>query len=158
MKKPADPEKPKYNPKLVCHLCSYTGHSAWDYTRRLSKESSSAKEKFLTKQMTNKTTKRDDKNSDDNNEHSTISTQYKKMMNKGKTLMKNFSSVWKTPRFPPANNNTRTARPESQHFKQTSNEDMAAFSGPTITSWRSISAKTESRWRSDEKHQLTHWW
>ena len=28
MKKPVDPDKPKYNPTLVCQICGYTGHSA----------------------------------------------------------------------------------------------------------------------------------
>ena len=42
MKKPADPDKPKYNPKLVCQVCGYTGHSARDCRRRNPKESSSA--------------------------------------------------------------------------------------------------------------------
>ena len=42
MKKAADPDKPKYNPKLVCQICGYTGHSARDCRRRIPKESSSA--------------------------------------------------------------------------------------------------------------------
>ena len=42
MKKATDPDKPKYNPKLVCQICGYTGHSARDCRRRISKESSSA--------------------------------------------------------------------------------------------------------------------
>ena len=42
MKKAADPDKPKYNPKLVCQICGYTGHSARDCRRRVPKESSSA--------------------------------------------------------------------------------------------------------------------
>ena len=42
MKKPADPDKPKYNPKLVCQICGYTGHSARDCRRRVPNESSSA--------------------------------------------------------------------------------------------------------------------
>ena len=42
MKKPADPDKPKYNPKLVCQICGYTGHSARDCRRRVPKENSSA--------------------------------------------------------------------------------------------------------------------
>ena len=41
-KKPADPDKPKYNPKLVCQICGYTGHSARDCRRRVPKESSRA--------------------------------------------------------------------------------------------------------------------
>ena len=41
MKKAADPDKPKYNPKLVCQFCGYTGHSARDCRRRVPKESSS---------------------------------------------------------------------------------------------------------------------
>ena len=42
MKKAANPDKPKYNPKLVCQICGYTGHSARDCRRRVPKESSSA--------------------------------------------------------------------------------------------------------------------
>ena len=42
MKKAADPDKPKYNPKLVCQICGYTDHSARDCRRRIPKESSSA--------------------------------------------------------------------------------------------------------------------
>ena len=42
MKKATDPNKPKYNPKLVCQICGYTGHSARDCRRRIPKESSSA--------------------------------------------------------------------------------------------------------------------
>ena len=42
MKKAVDPDKPKYNPKLVCQICGYTGHSARDCRRRVPKESSSA--------------------------------------------------------------------------------------------------------------------
>ena len=42
MKKATDPDKPKYNPKLVCQICGYTGHSARDCRRRIPKESSSA--------------------------------------------------------------------------------------------------------------------
>ena len=42
MKKAVDPDKPKYNPKLVCQMCGYTGHSARDCRRRVPKESSSA--------------------------------------------------------------------------------------------------------------------
>ena len=42
MKKAADPDKLKYNPKLVCQICGYTGHSARDCRRRVPKESSSA--------------------------------------------------------------------------------------------------------------------
>ena len=42
MKKATDPDKPKYNPKLVCQICEYTGHSASDCRRRIPKESSSA--------------------------------------------------------------------------------------------------------------------
>ena len=42
MKKPADPDKPKYNPKLVCQICGYTGYSARDCRRRVPKESCSA--------------------------------------------------------------------------------------------------------------------
>ena len=42
MKKAADPDKPKYNPKLVCQICGYTGHSARDCRRCVPKESSSA--------------------------------------------------------------------------------------------------------------------
>ena len=42
MKKAADPDKPKYNPKLVSQICGYTGHSARDCRRRVPKESSSA--------------------------------------------------------------------------------------------------------------------
>ena len=42
MKKTVDPDKPKYNPKLVCQICGYTGHSARDCRRRVPKESSSA--------------------------------------------------------------------------------------------------------------------
>ena len=42
MKKAADPDKPKYNPKLVCQICGYTGHSARDCRRRVPKESISA--------------------------------------------------------------------------------------------------------------------
>ena len=42
MKKAADPDKPKYNPKLVCQICGYTGHSARDCRRRIPKEISSA--------------------------------------------------------------------------------------------------------------------
>ena len=42
MKKAADPDKSKYNPKLVCQICGYTGHSARDCRRRIPKESSSA--------------------------------------------------------------------------------------------------------------------
>ena len=41
MKKQTDPDKPKYNPKLVCQICGYTGHSARDSRRRLPKESCS---------------------------------------------------------------------------------------------------------------------
>ena len=42
MKKTADPDKPKYNPKLVCQIYGYTGHSARDCRRRVPKESISA--------------------------------------------------------------------------------------------------------------------
>ena len=42
MKKATDPDKPKYNPKLVCQFCGYTGHSARDCRQRNPKESSSA--------------------------------------------------------------------------------------------------------------------
>ena len=42
MKKAVDPDKPKYNPKLVCQICGSTGHSARDCRRRVPKESSSA--------------------------------------------------------------------------------------------------------------------
>ena len=42
MKKATDPDKPKYDPKLVCQICAYTGHSARDCRRRIPKESSSA--------------------------------------------------------------------------------------------------------------------
>ena len=37
MKKQTDPDKPKYNPKLVCQICGYTGHSARDCRRRVPK-------------------------------------------------------------------------------------------------------------------------
>ena len=46
MKKPADPDKPKYNPKLVCQICAYTGLSARDCRRRVPKVSSSANGKI----------------------------------------------------------------------------------------------------------------
>ena len=68
MKKPADPDKPKYNPKLVCQICGYTGHSARDCRRRVPKESSSAYGKVpyaTNSQEDNK--KRQASN--DNNEH-----------------------------------------------------------------------------------------
>ena len=42
MRKATDPDKPKYNPKLVCQICGYTCHSARDCRRRVPKESSSA--------------------------------------------------------------------------------------------------------------------
>ena len=42
MKKTVDPDKPKYNPKLVRQICGYTGHSARDCRRQVPKESSSA--------------------------------------------------------------------------------------------------------------------
>ena len=42
MKKTVDPDKPKYNPKLVCLIFGYTGHSARDCRRRVPKESSAA--------------------------------------------------------------------------------------------------------------------
>ena len=42
MKKAADPDKLKYNTKLVCRISGYTGHSARDCRRCVPKESSSA--------------------------------------------------------------------------------------------------------------------
>ena len=33
-------DKPKYNPKLVCQICGYTGHSARDCRKRISKQTS----------------------------------------------------------------------------------------------------------------------
>ena len=36
----APQDKPKYNPKLVCQICGYTGHSAKDCRHRVPKESS----------------------------------------------------------------------------------------------------------------------
>ena len=46
MKKAVDPDKPKYNPKLVCQICGYSGRSARvpesPIQRRVPKESSSA--------------------------------------------------------------------------------------------------------------------
>ena len=42
MKKQTDPDKPKYNPKLVCQICGYTGYSAGDCRQRVPKESISA--------------------------------------------------------------------------------------------------------------------
>ena len=33
-------DKPKYNPKLVCQICGYTGHSARDCRKRIPKQSS----------------------------------------------------------------------------------------------------------------------
>ena len=62
MKKPADPDKPKYNPKLVCQICGYTGHSARDCRRRVPKESSSAYGKIpyaTNSQHDNKTRRQD---------------------------------------------------------------------------------------------------
>ena len=38
----SNPDKSKYNPKLVCQICGYTGHSVRDCRRRVPKESSSA--------------------------------------------------------------------------------------------------------------------
>ena len=38
MKKATNPDKPRYNPKLVCQICGYTGHSARDCRRRIPKE------------------------------------------------------------------------------------------------------------------------
>ena len=62
MKKPADPDKPKYNPKLVCQICGYTGPSARDCRRKVPKESSSAygkKPYALNSQRDNKTRRQD---------------------------------------------------------------------------------------------------
>ena len=36
-----DEDKPKYNPKLVCHICGYTGHSARYCRKRIPKQTSS---------------------------------------------------------------------------------------------------------------------
>ena len=33
-------DKPKYNPKLVCQICGYTGHSARDCRKRIPKQTS----------------------------------------------------------------------------------------------------------------------
>ena len=35
-----DEDKPKYNPKLVCQICGYTGHSARDCRKRIPKQTS----------------------------------------------------------------------------------------------------------------------
>ena len=35
-----DEDKPKYNPKLVCQICGYTGHSARDCRKRIPKQMS----------------------------------------------------------------------------------------------------------------------
>ena len=62
MKKPADRDKPKYNPKVVCQICGYAGHSARDCRRRVPKESNSAYEKIpygTNSQDDNKTQRQD---------------------------------------------------------------------------------------------------
>ena len=35
--RPSGPDKPKYNPKLVCHVCRYTGQSARERRHRSNK-------------------------------------------------------------------------------------------------------------------------
>ena len=62
MKKATDPDKPKYNPKLVCQNCGYTGHSARDCRRRIPKESSSAYGKipYVTNSQDDNKTRRQD--------------------------------------------------------------------------------------------------
>ena len=100
MKKPADPEKPKYNPKLVCQICGYTSHSARDCRRLQSpkrkKKAVPHMAKYHTQQTPKKITKIEDKTLEDNNGLSIKSKPQQKKKNKITTLTKTSIRVFET--------------------------------------------------------------
>ena len=134
MKKQTEPDKPKYNPKLVCQICGYTRPSARDCRRQVPKASSSddGKVPYTTISL------EDNKNSRDELKRQQRPIirwkQSTKTLNMTTTLMKTSIRVFNNAMISVRYNQCAHYSTESEDYTQTSNEDIAAFNGQTIES------------------------